>query len=321
MTREHLLGYLLGALEDHEHQQVERQLEDDPGLQTELRRIEARLEFLGPADEHFAPPVGLAARTCQTVASQTAGDPPAPRQSRISWGVSLVDVVVAAGVITAAALLFFPAILHSRYQSELAYCQDNLRQLAQSLSDYTMVSGGTYPKVPSQGHRAVAGYYAPELIEAGYLTDGNRVVCPASELAREGNFRVPTLEELDEAQGVELARLQSLVGGSYGFNLGYLKNGVHMAARHLGRPTFAIMADAPSEHLTGRMSTNHGGRGLNVLFDDLHIDYLCECKAKNCRDAFFVNRDNIVGAGVDENDAVVGASGTSPNVWLVSGGK
>jgi hypothetical protein len=314
-----LLGYLLGALEDHEHEQVERQLEHDPELRAELNRVEARLERLGPADQHFEPPVGLAARTCQAVANRIVTDRPMPREARIHWGMSMFDVVVAAGVFAAAALLFFPAILNSRYQSELAYCQNNLREFARALSSYADVSDGIFPKVPSEGNRAVAGVYAPILIEEGYLTEAGNVVCPSSELARAGDFRVPTLREMDSARGAELARVQSLVGGSYAYNLGYLQDRVHMAARHLGRPTFAIMSDAPSEHLIGRMSANHGGRGQNVLFDDMHVEYLNECRTQDCRDSLFVNNMNLVGAGVNENDIVLGASDASPNVRLVGG--
>jgi hypothetical protein len=326
MAREHLLGYLLGALEEDERRQFARALDDDPGLQFELRRVEARLELLGPPDEHFEPPVGLAARTSQAVAHRALCVRPSPREAqsretRSSWRVSLADLVVAAGVITAAALLFFPAILNSRYQSELAFCQNNLRRLAVALSNYADASDGYFPRVPTQGNRAIAGVYAPLLTENGWLDDPRAVICPSSELAQQPGFRIPTLGELDRAEDEKLAQIQSLIGGSYGFNLGYLEGGVHSAAKHLGRPTFAIMADAPSEHLRQRISANHGGRGQNVLFDDLHVDFLIDCKAEGCRDAVYLNHHGDAEAGVNRDDAVVGSSATAPLLRAVSFGR
>ena len=45
-SREHLLGYLLGALEPAEMTRVERELEHDPQLRKELAAIEAQLKKL-----------------------------------------------------------------------------------------------------------------------------------------------------------------------------------------------------------------------------------------------------------------------------------
>ena len=61
------------------------------------------------------------------------------------------------------------------------------------------------------------------------------------------------------------------MGGSYGYCIGYVDQGVYQPTRNLGRPGFAIMADAPCEDRPGRQSDNHGGRGQNVLFEDGHV--------------------------------------------------
>ena len=65
--REHLLGYLLGALEDDEHQQVRRQLERDPKLRHDLERLKTHSEPLLLERDCHEPPAGLAARTCELV--------------------------------------------------------------------------------------------------------------------------------------------------------------------------------------------------------------------------------------------------------------
>ena len=71
-TREDLLGYVLGALEAQEHQQVADCLKTQPELQLELRRIKA---LVAPLEWSQRPPadfpVGLARRTCEIVARES----------------------------------------------------------------------------------------------------------------------------------------------------------------------------------------------------------------------------------------------------------
>src|SRR5688572_18304453 len=72
-SREHLLGYLLGALDRSESEWLEVQLEDDPDLRAQLDRLSVRVRQMGLDEEprHYEPPPGLAARTCRFVAAQT----------------------------------------------------------------------------------------------------------------------------------------------------------------------------------------------------------------------------------------------------------
>src|SRR3954453_10963899 len=69
-SREHLLGYLLGALSPAEHEQVEAEIERNPALQTEMQRLKSCVENIGLTAERpaFDPPPGLAERTCRFVA-------------------------------------------------------------------------------------------------------------------------------------------------------------------------------------------------------------------------------------------------------------
>jgi len=65
--REQLLGYVLGALDEDEHAQVEEALRRDPQLQREVELLHDSLDPLRAGEGAYEPPVGLAARTCQTV--------------------------------------------------------------------------------------------------------------------------------------------------------------------------------------------------------------------------------------------------------------
>ncbi|MBC8355698.1 MAG: DUF1559 domain-containing protein [Planctomycetes bacterium] len=323
--REQLLGYLLEALDDSERIEVEQQLAANPALHDELESLALTLEPLAETYEEFEPPAGLAERTCSLITERTtvapAGKylhPAMPAEVRGRNRLSIADVVVMAGICLAGAMLFFPAISQSRYAARLQACQNNLRQLGFALVDFSEKAGhGHFPEVPVEGNRAVAGIYAPVLLDAGYLTDESSIICPSSALAqRKDVWEVPSLDEIDQASGRTLVLIQRSIGGSYGYNLGVVIDGRHRAPRNLGRASFALMADAPSLQLVGHSRSNHGGSGDNILYEDGHIRYVVESSAEG--DDPFVNRLGWLEAGIDINDAVVASSPTPPFVTNVS---
>ena len=59
--REHLLGYLLGALEEPEAETVRQTLESDEVLRREMAALRRCLQPLSYDASHFDPPAGLAA--------------------------------------------------------------------------------------------------------------------------------------------------------------------------------------------------------------------------------------------------------------------
>ena len=65
--RDFLIGYLLGALEPHEHRQVRQRLEADPSLRRDARLLKIAMEPLEAAPELDTPPAELAARTVRAV--------------------------------------------------------------------------------------------------------------------------------------------------------------------------------------------------------------------------------------------------------------
>lgn len=70
-SRADLLGYLLGALEVEERQQVEQCLQAQPDLHRELQRIKAKLRPLQACQRPPAElPTGLARRTCEIVSRE-----------------------------------------------------------------------------------------------------------------------------------------------------------------------------------------------------------------------------------------------------------
>jgi hypothetical protein len=304
-------------------------------LQHELESLRERLAIFKTEADEEEPPAGLVARTCAAVeaykerqlvspASAARTQPAAASRGRFRerperasgrrrW--SLADVVVTAGIVLALAMLFFPAIANSRFQSRIAQCQRNLQCVGQALDDYSENTRGFFPRIPLDGNRAAAGLYAPILVDNQYLTETDVLVCPGSRLADNLSlWRVPSLKELDQARGRQLVDLQRTMGGSYGYTLGYLENDRYQTPRNENRAYFALMSDAPSLHLLGRQSENHGGYGQNVLFEDNHVEFIVDCVAY---DRLFVNRDGYAEAGLDSADSVIGHSAAPPFVYPI----
>ncbi|HUY93065.1 MAG TPA: hypothetical protein VMV10_30325 [Pirellulales bacterium] len=330
--REHLLGYLLGALEPAENELVAARLVEDPALQADLEWLRSKVAPLAADEEDYDPPEGLAARTCTFVAARTrpkaarspvlapGGAPPGGSWLAPGGNWRVQDLLVAGGICIAASLLVFPAISHSQFNSRLTACQNNLREIGSALGHYSQIHNGYFPLVPQQGRLAVAGIYAPTLREARLLPDNASLICPSSSLACEEAFALPTLDEVRVAKQEELPQLYRRMGGSYGYSLGYVANGVYRGHRNRGRSNFALMADAPDDDSAGR-SLNHGSCGQNVLFEDMHVGFLKSCRLTECDDHIYMNDQGLVGAGIGPDDAVIGRSPARPVILKAVSGR
>ncbi len=321
--RENLYGYLLDALEPEEREQVEASLKEDEGLKKEMELLRRGLVLLAYDKAPIDAPVGLAERTCQHVAERARSvtprsmmhEPPA----RGSRGWSMQDLFVAAGIVIAASLLFFPAVNHSRFQARIAGCQNNLRMIGNSLTHYSQQHGNFFPDVPQTGKLASAGVFAPKLLDCGFLDCPKWLVCPSSELAESGELKVPSCDELADATPTELENLKHKLSGSYGYSLGYEVDGKYHVPQNLYRTNHALMSDTPNRQSEGHQSANHGGYGQNVWFEDGHIEFLKDGMVPGgSNDNIFLNDDGHVGPGLHLNDAVIGTSACTPKLRTVS---
>lgn len=313
--REHLLGYLLGALEPHETEQLEGSLAQNDQLRRELDSLRLCLQPLSADQGHLDPPDGLAARTLRYVVSCSASPavrtPPAPVR-----GWRAADLLVAACVLVAGTLVFFPAMSYSRFQSQVAGCQNNLRQISHGIGQYTDSNGGFLPHLPTTGNEASAGLHAAILREGNYVERDETFVCPGSDLAATPGFRVPTRSEVRAATGKKLEALRRAMGGAYGYTLGYIDAGGYKAVRNRKRGTFVIVADAPNLALATGQSANHWGNGQNALYEDGHVKFLPTCQAcPITKDDLYHNDEGEVAAGKHPNDSVIGPSEIPPLGW------
>jgi len=307
-----LLGYLLDALDGNEREALEARLANDPQLQRTAQLLRQALVPVKADADHLAPPLGLADRTLRYVEKRRPVEVNRyePPTGRTTW--RWIDLAVAATVLFVASLLFFPSVMKSRFDQQVAYCSENLRQLGTGLWQYSENHNGYFPYVPAQGQYAAAGIFAPTLHKAGLLPNAQTLVCPSSPQAQ-ADMALVSLEKLDQAKGgPQFTQLLNQMGGSYGYALGYEKDGRYYGNKNRSRARFALVADSPSAQRGGRESANHGGRGQNVLYEDGHVQFQRTNVAAGCQDDIYHNDLGIIGAGQHVNDAVVAPSAARP---------
>ena len=327
--RDKLLDYLVGGLDSLESDQVRKALQEDPLLQQELELLQTSLQPL-EACRYYEPPADLKDRTLdfvsQSIEQENASNPAGTRRSSWTAGNSnpsvqlagstqagskwtILDVVVAGAILVTASLLFFPIVMNSRYAAQLRGCQQNLQQIGMALHDYSSTHDGLFPQGTGNAKLSVAGGYAPVLYNNQFVKRPRLFLCPnVSSGEQWAGWKPPNAKIVAEAAGRELANIQRKMGGSYGYNLGYWSNGRYFPPRNLWRSFYPIMADSPTLTLAGRRSTNHGGNGLNVLFEDGHVQYMTDSQISPRRDSIFYSDRGRVEPGRHRNDAVIGES-------------
>ncbi len=132
---------------------------------------------------------------------------------------------------------------------------------------------------------------------------------------RRNSFSIPTYRELELAPSSKVVDLRPTLGGSYGYNLGYTRDGSYYSTKNLYRDNFAIMSDSPSDR-PDHQSRNHGGWGQNVLFENGSVKFLTQSKPDGSHDDIFTNDAGQVAAGLQQNDSVVGSSQAAPIIYV-----
>jgi prepilin-type processing-associated H-X9-DG protein len=278
-----LVGYLLGALDGPEQDEIRHQLLQDDELRGALSDLEERLSPLESLRWDHEPPEHLTAVTCALVAQHaglhsprvfspdmTRAEQPAGSGSARSW--RWIDMVVAAAVLVIFSTLLSPAVLNMRQQSRITACRDHLRGLGTAFPSWAERMDGWLPHIPSAGNAGVAGFYAPQLKDAGLIVDDSQVLCPDSRLAVAANrFQIPSVQQVFLARGALLAEMQRQMGGSYNYGLGYVTNGRHAPRRFTGRQHMAVLGD---RLVKSGQAGPHGSDGVNILFEDGHVRFV-----------------------------------------------
>ena len=173
--REHLIGYLLDAIDSDERARIAQQLERDEKLRRDLELLKTSLHPLAADQGHHEPPRGLAHRCCDFVYSRTeimpaalsAASPESATGKRHRW--TWLDLTVAGAIAAAVLVLLVPAIYQSRLHSQVVACQNNLKDIGTALAHYTDRHRQGYPQpMPDDQFNAV-GTWATRLVNEGDL--------------------------------------------------------------------------------------------------------------------------------------------------------
>jgi hypothetical protein len=327
-----LVSYLLGECGDEQRQRVEEALRRDPKLRRQLEHIRNCIGCPDDATQPELPPCGLAERTAQRVSHLADGDDcelgnfssigftsdsaDAGGGGAASW--SVVDMVVAAGVVLAIGMLLAPALRESRSAARRTQCEHHLQQLGKALVNYATYNHRYFPVVHPQEN---AGMYAVRLVDGGYIDAREMqqlIVCPSAPLADElatGQvvIWIPSFAELQSIHGTQRFKVQRLMGGSYAYRFGYIDNGRYYGVRNDFNSRIPVLADAPRITNASFQSCNHGG-GQNVLFQDLSVKYLKGFLTSDGKDHLFLNAHGLHAAGIRANDCVLGRSEAKPGM-------
>ncbi len=343
-SQEDLLGYVLGAMDAQEQRNIQQVLDRNPQSEDELLEIKNSLLPLDYLDGGGTRP-GLARRTVERIAAlqRDSEIPSVPSGSHFAliasesthvpnkeevnedqlvmlpsdrslgagscasaW--SLPNMLVAAAALAVFAGLMFPALSYSRYQARLVSCENNLQQIGRAFLKFSDMNCGVFIPIPSEGKLAASGCFGPILKQSGLLEDDSLLACAG--VADDTPVHIPTVEQLEAADGHELTRLQKLMGGHFGYSMGYQENGAYRVPQNSGRTNVVLLADAPSNTLPGRRSSNHGSRGQNCLFEDGRVQFVSGHSVG--RDAIYENDYGIVAPGSHSGDSVIAPSHLSP---------
>jgi len=259
--REHLVGYLLDALDEGETRQVEAALADQRQGDVLRRELDALKRALAPLaiDRGSVPaPANLAARTLAFVGAQTFPEtlplrrpmtPVAHEAGRQAAGRAWLDRLLLAASALAACILVVPLVYDAIVESRARRVERNLQTVAGAIHGYGE-SHRLYPTPPDGGPLSRAGLYAPTLVSDHRLVaDDGTLLVPDSAQARKGSFRIPSRDELEAAVGTpRFDELIRIMGGDFGYTLGHrCPEGRLQPNKNLRRAAHPLLADAPAE--------------------------------------------------------------------------
>ncbi len=247
-----------------------------------------------------------------------SGISPRSSTSWMDWFSGCVAVAILLG-------LLLPAIAQGRFESRKIACQDQLREFGIAFTSFVMHNPQEYlPAVSPHGPEAFAGVYAVRLHDAGLLVDPSQRWCPSlnapatdqnplvgvNELVSVANLHTESVDRLKE--------LQRVAGGHYAYNLGVVDHNRLTAPRFESRSTFAIMSDAPMAAIVNGnidpSQVGHSGRGINVLFEDGHTQFVSLPSLPSMPDHPLLNHRGQNEAGVNVDDASLAPSWRPPFV-------
>lgn len=310
MNANEMLDYALGQSDAPERERLEREAATHPALGLRLesldRAVRALLDDGGP--EAFPAPSDLVARTLSRVQEHSRR-----RRTILDFVPARVpfraaDVAVAAGILLAGMLTLLPAVHRNREQMNHVGCTANLRELGRALWLY-----GTrhqhYPFGPQFDRNAPAGAFALVLSDEQLLQDRRLLDCPCNGRCPD-HPPLPSLQELLAIRRDAPGRYREALCTDYAYNVSFVQpSGRVEPIAITSDSVIPLLADQPRHERHRKIlpgnSPNHGGRGQNVLYTDLHVRWHNTRRISPGDADLFLNDDQGLGPGLHPRDFVL----------------
>jgi len=236
------------------------------------------------------------------------------------------------GAVAAAVLLglLLPTLAEGRFEARRQICEDQLREFGTAITQFVMRdSDERLPAVARSGPEAFAGVFAVRLNDAGLLENPRIRWCPSLDRPHAARHIEPPAprtsagadglvpaEELHRSPMDRLQVLQRTAGGHYAYTLGVVDKDRYAPPQYESRTSFAVLSDAPLDgYDSGSLAqarVGHGGRGINVLYEDGHVRFVPVDSIRAMPDHPLLNHRGNVEAGVNIDDAVLAPSDRAP---------
>ncbi len=321
-----LIGYLLCALDDGEQEWIDEKLDRDETCRAHAAVWRRRLGCLETLRPEFEPPHGLAERTCRMVAAfgpapvrtvrPRAEMSPNPTPPVAVSGLCWHDVIALGTLVLTALALLGPAIDASRFNADLASCQNNMRQLGVAMTQYGNCRGEAIANYADRGRLTAAGMAAVDMLGEFAGSANQPPLCPQTWLAAQGmNLRPFSPNEIGvvppcpgiSVPGHFFSTTNTIARSAVNVHSPTAKN-AH-AARcwyppvgiwpgdwrngtldgHGDSPPadMAILADDPSADLPGQRLLGHRGQGRNIFFKSGCVSFVPNSAADEQLDPTF----------------------------------
>lgn len=311
MNAQEMLDYAMGQLEGSPLQPIEQDVATDPDVAEQIQRLERSIRALVDDGEMIEAPRGLARRTMTFVAEHGVRRRSILEYIPVKVPFRWADVAVAASILVAGLLTLVPAMHRSRDRMDQAGCGFNLQQLGLGLAQYAMAHN-TYPYGSADNPKSAvahAGSFVAMLHEAGLLHDPERLDCPCNGTSSHRG-PLPDVKTLTQIRLKDQNAYIDLLCWDYAYNVGYRRaSGAPGPITASASEAIPLLADQPAHEDTQRIlegnSPNHGGRGQNVLYSDLHVRWHNTRQLGPHDDDMFLNDDHRPAPGVRLMDAAL----------------
>ncbi len=327
-----IIDYLLGEASAELRMQLEGALPEQPELVERLRHFRGVLGHIDSLHDVYEPPADLIDSTWQRIdeseqlaPNSASSRPPVHLSSDRKSGKSgsnsqkRIDSLVLTACLVLVCSLLLPAVAKVRYESRRLQCQGKLAEDGKGLVDFSLNDpDGRFPAVGLSGPTSFAGVYAVLLKSTGVEICFRDVSCPSlppPDASTRCIDAIPTLHELMCMDDETVRLVQQVAGGNYAYSLGVIEDSRIVPRRCVGSSSFAILSDAPLFEADEERFVAHEGRGINVLYEDGHVEFINLAAILNCESAIdypFRNYENERAVGLSSGDDCLAPSSHPP---------